>query len=68
MRSRAIAFLWFLFLAALAGWLALRANAGPMVNGDLMDLLPREQLDPVVTQAVGRIKERFERNVVLVVE
>ena len=68
MRGRAIAFLWFLFLAALAGWLALRANAGPVVNANLMDLLPKAQLDLIVTEAVGRVKERFERNVVLVVE
>jgi len=67
-RSKATAFLWFLFLAALAGWMTLRANAGPLVNANLMDLLPRAQLDPVVTEAVGRVKERFERNVVLVVE
>jgi len=68
LRGRAPAFLWFLFLAALAGWLILTANAGPMVNANLTDLLPGAQRDPVITEAVGRVKKRFERNVVLVVE
>jgi len=68
LRPRIVAFLWFVFLAALAGWLGLRASDGPMVNANLTDLLPRAQLDRIAAEAVSRVKERFERNVVLVVE
>jgi len=68
LRDKAIAILWLLFLAALAGWLVLRADSGPMVNANLIDLLPKQKLDPVVSETIGRVTERFERTVVFVVE
>ena len=45
----------------------LSAPVVPMINADLMALLPQAERDPVTHKAIDRVNKRFERRVVMLV-
>jgi predicted exporter len=65
--TRTIALGWLLIVLALLGWLAWRLGGGPVVNADLLSLLPSAEQEPVVAEAAARFRERFERRVLFLV-
>lgn len=67
MRSKIFAILWVVGICTLSGWLIVGRTGGPPVNADLMSLLPKAEHDPVVRDAVARVKRRFERHIVMLV-
>jgi len=56
-----------LLLAALAAWLAIRASGEPVINANLMAMLPSVDRDPVAEDAADKFRQRFERRVVVLV-
>jgi predicted exporter len=67
LRSKAIPIAWLLFLIVLLTWLAFRIASGPVINANLLSLLPKAEFDPVVTEAITRVQKRFERRMVWLV-
>lgn len=67
MRGKVFAILWVVGICTLSGWLILSGSGKPPVNANLMSLLPKAERDPVVLNAVTRVKRRFEQHVVLLV-
>ena len=65
--SRGGALVWVLLLAALAAWLAIRASGEPVINANLMAMLPSVDRDPVAEDAADKFRQRFERRVVVLV-
>lgn len=61
------ALVWGLVLLVLAAWLAMRVSSGPVLNANLMSLLPVAERDPVVDGVADRFREQFERRVLLLV-
>lgn len=49
------------------GWLAFRVFSAPFVNTNLLSLLPAAELDPAITEVVGKVQKRFERQMVWLV-
>ncbi len=48
-------------------WLVLRLIDGQVINADLTSLLPAADRDPFVEAATARVRDRFERRLVLLV-
>ncbi|MBT5050591.1 MAG: MMPL family transporter [Rhodospirillaceae bacterium] len=67
MRGKIFAIFWVVGICTLSGWLIMAGSGKPPINADLMSLLPKAERDPVVRDAVTRVKRRFERHVVLLV-
>jgi predicted exporter len=65
--TRTLALGWVLIVLALLAWLAWRLGGGPVVNADLLSLLPGARQDPVLAAAADRFRERFERRVLFLV-
>lgn len=65
--SRGLTVVWLLVLLALMAWLAIRVSQAPVLDADLMSLLPAVERAPAVEAAADRFRERFERRVVLLV-
>lgn len=67
LRTKAIPIIWLLFVIVLFAWLAFRAATGPVVNANLLSLLPKAETDPVITETVTQVQKRFERQMVWLV-
>lgn len=65
--GKIFAILWVVGICALSGWLIVSGSEKPPINADLMSLLPKAERDPVVRDAVTKVKRRFEQHVVLLV-
>ena len=65
MHTRLIALLWVAALCLLSAWLI--AARGPVVNTNLMALLPSSDRDPVVLAAVDRVQTNFARHLAVLV-
>ena len=65
--SRGRALVWALLLLALVAWLAIRASGEPVINANLMAMLPSVDRDPVAEDAVDKFRQRFERRLVVLV-
>jgi predicted exporter len=49
------------------GWLAWRLGQGPVIDADLLSLLPETAQEPALAEAAARFREGFERRVLFVV-
>lgn len=67
MHARGLALGWGLFLLAIVIWLAIKMAAAPILDANLMGLLPSVDRSPAVSAAADRYRERFERRIVLLV-
>lgn len=67
MRPHKIAAIWLGIVSLILLGLAVRVTTGPFVNANLLELLPKADLDPVVSSAVRNVEKRFERQVVWLV-
>lgn len=67
MANRGTALIWLLLLLALVAWLAVRMSTGPVINANLMSLLPTVERDLAVEDAADTFRQRFERRVVLLI-
>lgn len=67
MLNKVFAIAWIVGICAVSGWLIADRSGEAPVNADLMALLPKAEHDPVVRDAVTRVKKRFERHVILLV-
>ncbi|MGD1879202.1 MAG: MMPL family transporter [Kiloniellaceae bacterium] len=67
MRSKLGALLWLLVLSGIGLWLASRLAGGPVLNADLMDLLPAPVHHQSVEEAADRFLARAERRLVFVI-
>ena len=65
--NRGAALVWLLLLLALTAWLAVRISSGPVINANLMSLLPSVERDLAIEDAADTFRQRFERRVVLLV-
>lgn len=54
-------------VAGVAGLLILRASDGPLINPNLMALLPKADRDPVIFDAISQAERRFQRHLVIIV-
>ncbi len=67
LRSKLFAVFWVAAICALSLTLIGVGGRGPMINGNLMALLPVAERDPVVFDAVSRVETRFQRHVALLI-
>ena len=58
---------WLLIVLAMLGWLAWRLGQGPVIDADLLSLLPETAHEPALAEAAARFREGFERRVLFVV-
>lgn len=65
--SRGLALVWVLLLLGLVAWLGVRMNDAPILDANLMSLLPAVASDSAVQGATDKFRERFERRVVLLI-
>ena len=65
--SRSLALVWVLLLLGLFAWLAVRMSDEPILDANLMSLLPTVESDTAVQGATDKFRERFERRVVLLI-
>lgn len=64
---RSLALVWVLLLLVLVAWLAMRMSSGPVINANLLSLLPALERDSVIQDAADKFREQLERRVVLLV-
>ena len=65
--TRIFAIFWVTGICLVSVWLVIRPADGPMINANIMALLPNAERDPVVYEAVDRVAKRFERHVAILV-
>jgi predicted exporter len=65
--TRSGALIWLLVLVAAGIWLATRFAAGPVINADLLSLLPAAQQEPAIRAAAESVQEAAERKLVILV-
>jgi predicted exporter len=67
LRNKIFAVIWVLAICAASAWVIWSAESGRAINANLIDLLPKAERDPVVTDAVTRMNTNFERHLVILV-
>jgi len=65
--SRAGALLWLLVIAGICVWLLIRFSGGPVLNADLISLLPGVQQEPAIRAAAKEVSEVAERKIAFLV-
>src|SRR5262245_21268586 len=65
--SARAALAWLLVLLPMLAWLGWRLASGPVIDADLLSLLPETAHEPALAEAAARFREAFERRVLFVV-